>query len=197
MSAQGSHHTKTITGSDTPDLTLTGTYIELTFERLLFNRSVVDRYTPSSEAHYMIARFLYHNRWDYRISIHEGATDPRLIDTEGLQHERADVNAYLLIDAVTAINAEHSQRQFLKPPSELEGHSKARGWTWFDSLPLSRSVWPHRLLMRFSIFDPGHIGGLVRDTETFEFIFSPEIFSRSNDLLPRLLLPDERLLEQT
>jgi hypothetical protein len=197
MSAQASHHTKRITYSDATDLTLTGTYMELTLEKLLFNRPVVDKYTPSSEAHYMIARFLYRNRWDHRISIHDGATDPKLIDTEGMQHERADVNAYLLIDAVTAINPEQSQRHFPKPPSELEGHSKARGWTWFDSLPLSSSVWPHRLLMRFSIFDPGHIGGWVRDTETFEFVFSPEIFSRSNDLLPRLLLLDERLLEET
>ena len=42
-------------------------------------------------------------------------------------HEEADVNAYRLIDAVTAMNAENSQRQFPKPPSELEGHSKAQG----------------------------------------------------------------------
>jgi hypothetical protein len=195
MSTQSSHHKKIITDSGTDDLTLTGTYIELTLEKLLFNHAVVDRYTPSAESRYMIARFLYHNRWDYRISIHEGATAPKLIDTGGMQHERADVNAYLLIDAITAINPERSQRHFPKPPSELEGHTKARGWTWFESLPLSSSVWPHRLLMRFSVFDPGQIGGWVRDTETFEFIFSPEIFSRSNDLLPRLLLPDDCFTE--
>jgi hypothetical protein len=198
MTRQSLHHRKIITDSETEDLTISGLYMELTLEKLLFNWCVVDTLSDSTEKHYMLARFLYHNLWGHRISIHANATDAKLIDTEGMQHGCADVNAFSMIDAATAIHPKQSPRYFPKPPSEVEGHAKARGWTWFEALPLSRSVWPRRLLLRFSIFDPGQIGGWVRDTETFEFVFSAEIFSRSNDLLPRLAtLLDEYLLRKT
>jgi hypothetical protein len=191
MSTKSRHLIKVITDSGEDDLTITGHYMELTLEKLLFNQGVVDTLSHSIEEQYMLARFLYHNLWPHRISIHDNATDGKLIDTEGMQHGYSNVNAYSLIAAVTAINPENRQRYFRKPPSELEGHAKVRGWTWFEALPLARKVWPSRLLLRFSIHDPGEIGGWVRDTETFEFVFSPEIFSRSNDLIARLALLEQ------
>jgi hypothetical protein len=141
MTTQSRHHTKIISDSGTADLTITGRFMELTLEKLLFNKAIVHAHSDSPEQHYMLALFLYHNLWGHRISIFDNATDAKLVDTEGMQHRCADVNAFSMIDAVTAINPTERQRHFPKPPSELEGHAKARGWTWFDALPLSRNVW--------------------------------------------------------
>lgn len=98
-----------------------------------------------------------------------------------------------MIDSYTVSEDEQNQRYFEVPPSEIEGRAKARGWTWFPSLP--HATWPARILLRFSIHDPGEVGGWVRDTETFEFVFSPTIFGRPNDAAGRLALLDPRSLE--
>lgn len=192
MSTPARHFTKRVTESDTNDLTITGAYIELTLEKLLINQSVVEKYADAGLKSFTLAPFLYRNLWDYRISTFDNATDGKLIDSESMQHCCADVNALLMIDSGTLSENEQDQRYFAKPPSEIEGHAKARGWTWFPSLP--PATWPARILLRFSIHDPGKVGGWVRDTETFEFVFSPTIFGRPNDAFVRLGLLDPRLL---
>jgi hypothetical protein len=195
MPEDSRHHTTLITGSGSSELTLTGRYMALTLERLLINQVVEQKYHQGERKAFILLCLLYHNLWDYRIKTFDNATEARLIDSKGMQHGYADVNANLMVDAASISEDEEKERYFSKAQSEVEGRAKIRGWTWFDALP--PNVWPTRFILRFSIFEPGEIGGLVRDQETFEFIFSPNIFCNLHDSSARLLPLEMRTLESS
>lgn len=193
MSKSSGHYTTLITGSNSSELTLTGHYMSLTLERLLINQVIEEKYREGEQKPFILLCLLYQNLWDYRVKSFDNATEAKLIDSEGVQHRFADINAYLMVDAATISEDEGKKRYFPKPQSEVEGHAKIRGWTWFNALPFN--VWPARFILRFSINDPGETGGWVRDEETFEFIFSPSVFRNLHDTSARLLPSGMRTLD--
>jgi hypothetical protein len=149
------------------ETTLTGIYMAVQLQRLFVNIKLQNEPYDERIRTFTIAEVLFHNIWDYRLDTISSGSH-KMIDSEGFQHT-GDTH-YYESSKVFLPGGKTFEASFLLPESELEGHSKTKGWLWFDSL--SENVLPHRFMFQFSVYDPGTTSGWVKESETLEFIIT-------------------------
>jgi len=156
-----SHFIKTI--DDHKNLTAKGKYMEVMLKNIYVDIPLKSNRTNTIRS-FTIVEVLFHNIWDYRISINPSLF--KLIDTEGFQHNGNGCSYYEYDHAVMSPD-KYTPVSFAWPELTLEDHTKTIGHIWFKAL--TRGL-PHRLIFVFQIFEPGDISGWQQDRETIEFI---------------------------
>lgn len=140
--------------------------IEHVFANIQLSSETFER--TRTEQRFTLTRVLFSNIWQHRISIRTHMM--QMVDTQGMQHAVTHLDSYASDIRVRISPSQEVSYKFEGLADELEGKSKTRGWLWFPALP--GSIYPHRFIFRFNIFNPGHTSGRVQDTETLEVAFA-------------------------
>jgi hypothetical protein len=163
------HHRNAARSAD--ELVVCGNYLEISITRILLDVTIKPLSYGDELKKLILFETICTNLWEYRLRTFFPA--PVLIDSKGFQHSDYSLNT----DSIAHKSKHLRTGTAVSPVADvIEGQAKSRGWIAFPYL--GKSIVPYRLIFQIQTFDPGQIGGSVRDSETLELIFDLSLLGR-------------------